>query len=395
MSGQVATGLDLCVGDGFAAFRGDRVGVIANPTSVDRSLRHVADHLRTARGVSLAALFGPEHGIRADAQDMIGVMSGLDPRTGVPVHTLYGPDFVSLSPTDEQLEGLDVLIFDVQDVGSRYYTFAATMLYAMRAAARRGLRFVVLDRPNPIGGTMIEGPTIRPGYTSFVGPHPVPIRHGMTVGELARLFRAECPIDVDLEVIACEGWDRPMLWPETGLIWIMPSPNMPTPDTAAVYAGGCLIEGTNLSEGRGTTRPFELWGAPWIEPDALAEPAAWNEGIWARSCAFRPTFHKFAGQTCLGVQPHVRDPSAFAPVFFYTAMIAAARAQRPDLFDWRRESYEFVVDPIAIDLLYGSDRERLLIESGPSPDDLLDLRSLWATDEDEFLARRAPFLLYP
>ncbi len=394
MTARISTGLDACVADRFAALRGLRVGVIANPTSVDHSMRHVADHLRAAAGVTLAALFGPEHGIRADVQDMIGIASDLDPRTGVPVHTLYGPDFASLSPSEEQLEGLDALVFDVQDVGSRYYTFAATMLYSMQAAAAQGLRFFVLDRPNPIGGEAVEGPTIRPGYSSFVGPHPVPIRHGMTVGELARMFRAECPIDLDLTVVPCGGWSRPMLWAETGLPWVLPSPNMPTPETALVYPGGCLIEGTNLSEGRGTTRPFELWGAPWLEPDALAEPAPWTAGALPRPCAFRPTFHKFAGQTCQGVQPHVDDPSAFAPVWFYTAMIAAARAQRPDLFDWRRESYEFVADPIAIDLLYGSDRERLLIDSGPTPGDLSDLRALWATDEADFRSRRAPFLLY-
>jgi len=394
MIARVSTGLDACVADRFAAFRGLRVGVICNPTSVDRTLRHVADHLRAAPGVTLAALFGPEHGVRADAQDMIGVGSGLDPRTGVPVHTLYGPDFASLCPSDDQLDGLDAMVFDVQDVGSRYYTFAATMLYAMQAASRNGLRFFVLDRPNPIGGTIVAGPTIRPGYTSFVGPHPVPIRHGMTVGELARMFVAESAIDVDLKIIPCGGWERPMLWGETGLHWVMPSPNMPTPDTALVYPGGCLIEGTNLSEGRGTTRPFELWGAPWLDPDPLAEPAPWTAGILPRPCAFRPTFHKHAGQTCLGVQPHVADPSSFDPVWFYTAMIVAARAQRPDLFDWRRESYEFVVDPIAIDLLYGSDRERLLIDSGPRPDDLVALRAIWAVEEAEFRDRRAPFFLY-
>ncbi len=391
---RVATGLDSWVADGFAVLRGLRVGAIANPTSVDRRIRHVADHLRGAPGVALAALFGPEHGIRADAQDMVGVASGLDARTGVPVHTLYGPTPASLTPDTEQLDDLDALVFDVQDVGSRYYTFAATMLYAMRAAAPLGLRFFVLDRPNPIGGLAIEGPTIRPGFESFVGAHPVPIRHGMTVGELARLFVEECALDLDLTVVPCQGWSRSMGWAETGLPWVLPSPNMPTPDTALVYPGGCLIEGTNLSEGRGTTRPFELWGAPWLDPDPLAEPGAWSRGALPRACSFRPTFHKHAGQTCSGVQPHVEDPSSFAPVAFYTAMIAAAREQHPERFAWRRESYEFVVEPVAIDLLFGSDRERRLIDTGPTPDELEDLRALWSVDEAEFRERRAPFLLY-
>jgi uncharacterized protein YbbC (DUF1343 family) len=252
----------------------------------------------------------------------------------------------------------------------------------------------VLDRPNPIGGVIVEGPTIQPGYESFVGPHPVAIRHGMTVGELARLFLAEGSFDLDLTVVPCRGWERSMTWAETGLHWVLPSPNMPTPETALVYPGGCLIEGTNLSEGRGTTRPFELWGAPWLDPESLAIPSSWSEGCLARPCAFRPTFHKHCGTTCFGVQPHVEDPATFAPVWFYTGMLARARAQRPERFAWRREPYEFVVDPIAIDLLYGSDRERRLIDTNPSDDDLADLRSLWAIEEDEFRQRRAPFLLY-
>ncbi|WP_435016628.1 exo-beta-N-acetylmuramidase NamZ family protein [Tundrisphaera sp. TA3] len=392
---RTATGLDVWAADQFRDLRGLRVGVIANPTSVDRRMRHLVDLLAAAPGVTLSALFGPEHGIRADAQDMIGVEGSTDGKTGLPVHTLYGSAVESLTPTAEQLAGLDALVFDVQDVGSRYYTFAATMLYAMRAAAPLGLRFFVLDRPNPIGGTQVEGPTIRPGYESFVGAHPMPIRHGMTVGELARLFRSDLAIDIDLTVVPCEGWSRGMLWADTGLSWVAPSPNMPTPDTALVYPGGCLIEGTNLSEGRGTTRPFEWWGAPWIDPDPLADPdAATMAGAYPRPAAFRPVFHKQAGQTCFGVQPHVHDPAAFAPVACYTAFLAGVRRQRPDLFAWRTEAYEFVSDPIAIDLLYGSDRERLLIESGPSAGDIADLRREWGLDESEFRARREPFLLY-
>ena len=393
-SPRVATGLDVLAGSGFANLRGRRVGLIANPTTVDRSVRHLADLFHDAPDVDLVALFGPEHGVRADAQDMIGVDLESDRRTGLPVHSLYGSDPASLTPTAGQLAGIDCLVFDVQDVGSRYYTFAATMLYAMKAAAGLGLEFVVLDRPNPLGGLAVEGPTIRPGFESFVGAYPVPIRHGLTVGELAGLFREELRLDLDLRVNGCRGWSRSMTWDETGLPWVLPSPNMPTPDTASVYPGGCLIEGTNLSEGRGTTRPFELWGAPWIDPVRLAgdvQASGCAGGVLLRPCAFRPTFQKHVGQVCAGVQPHPIDPTAFRPVALYTALIAAARAQDPGRFAWRTETYEFVDDPIAIDLLYGSDRERLAIEAGVAP---AEIASAWAPDEAAFRERRRPFLLY-
>ena len=394
MNNKVRTGLDRCVANRFQAFNGIRLGVIANPTSVDARLNHLVDLLAEAQGVELRALFGPEHGIRADAQDMIGVSSSLDRKTGLPVHTLYGPTVESLRPKPDQLAGLDALVFDVQDVGSRYYTFAATMLYAMETASSLGLRFFVLDRPNPVGGDLVEGPTIADGYFSFVGPHPVPNRHGMTVGELALMFAKERSIDLELTVIPCEGWRRSMLWNDTGLPWVLPSPNMPTPDTALVYPGGCLVEGTNLSEGRGTTRPFELWGAPWLDPEVLAQPGWWSEGVINRPCAFRPTFHKHAGQTCFGVQPHLVDATAFRPLAYYTAMLGLARSQDPSLFKWRTEAYEFVTSPIAIDLLYGSSRERLLLETNPTTDELHDLVTLWRGEEQAFLERRRPFLLY-
>jgi uncharacterized protein YbbC (DUF1343 family) len=388
---RVRTGLDVLVERRLDLLRGARVGAICNPTSVDSRLIPLPDLLAGAAGVELAALFGPEHGVRGDAQDMVGLATEVDARTGVPAFSLYGDDESSLRPRGEMLDGLDALVFDVQDVGSRYYTFAATMLHAMHAAAGRGLRFVVLDRPNPIGGVRVEGPTVRPGFASFVGAHPIPIRHGLTVGELALLFREELRLDLDLEVVPCRGWERSMLWAETGLPWVMPSPNMPTPDTALVYPGGCLVEGTNLSEGRGTTRPFELWGAPWIDPHALAAGLT-AAGARFRACAFRPTFHKHRGRACRGVQPHVDDPSRFYPVASYTEMIALARAQAPDLFRWRTEPYEFVRDPIAIDLLYGSAREREALESGVGPRPIVES---WVATEEEFAARRRPFLLYP
>jgi uncharacterized protein YbbC (DUF1343 family) len=394
MTPKVQTGLDILVAEDFSTLRGRRAGVIANPASVDARMRHLADLLDAAAAVELAALFGPEHGRHADAQDMIGVASEVDRRTGVPVYSLYGSDPSSLAPSREQLEGLDVLVFDLQDVGSRYYTFSATMLHAMRAAAMHGLAFVVLDRPNPLGGLAIEGPTIQPGFSSFVGIHPLPIRHGLTMGELALLYRDDLKLDLDLSVIACRGWTRSMLWAETGLSWVLPSPNMPTPDTALVYPGGCLIEGTNLSEGRGTTRPFELWGAPWLDPNRLVAELAdapCLAGARLRPCAFRPTFHKHAGHPCFGVQPHVIDPNAFRPLAAYTALLASARRHDPDRFAWRTEPYEFIADPIAIDLLYGSSRERLAIEDGVPAE---EIAADWREHEEDFRERRRGYLLY-
>jgi uncharacterized protein YbbC (DUF1343 family) len=352
-------------------------------------MQHLADLLKATDGVDLLALFGPEHGIRGDAQDMIGVDSSVDESTDVPVHSLYGDSVESLRPRPDWLDGLDSLVFDVQDVGSRYYTFAATMLYAMEACSGRGITFVVLDRPNPIGGVAIEGPSIESGYESFVGAHPMPIRHGMTVGELSRMYVEERRLDLDLQVAACEGWQRRMHWPETGLPWIPPSPNMPTYDTTLVYPGGCLIEGTNLSEGRGTTRPFEFWGAPWLAaktfPQGMPPP-----GVLFRHCAFRPTFHKFGGRTCHGVFPHVVEADGFAPVRLYTSFLFWAIREAPGEFAWRREPYEFVESPIAIDLLFGSARGREAIEAG----DLVGLSDEWHAEESRFAVRRAPYLLY-
>jgi uncharacterized protein YbbC (DUF1343 family) len=387
----VASGCDVLVHEQFARLRGQRIGLIANQSAVDHQMRHLADLLNAANKVRLTSIFAPEHGLRGDAQDMICIAGEVDRRTGAPVHSLYGSTAESLTPTSNQLDGLDVLVFDVQDVGSRYYTFAATMLYAMKSAARAGLRFLVLDRPNPIGGVLIEGPAIAPEYHSFVGAYNVPIRHGMTVGELAHLYLSELRLNLDLEVVACRGWEREMLWPETGGSWAMPSPNMPTPDTALVYPGGCLIEGTNLSEGRGTTRPFELWGAPWLDSDAIFQDITPIEGAWLRPCAFRPMFHKHAGTVCFGLQPHVTDPARFRPVTLYLKLLASARAQDPERFRWRTEPYEFVRDPIAIDLLFGSSAERLALESGIAP---AAIAESWSAVEEEFRQRRAPHLLY-
>jgi uncharacterized protein YbbC (DUF1343 family) len=389
----VVPGLEVLAGRRFRPLAGRRVGLVANPTAVTRDLVHAADLLHSAPGVRLAALFGPEHGVRGDAQYMAAVGGERDRRTGLPAHSLYGETVESLRPARAQLEGLDVLVFDVQDVGARYYTYQATMMLCMEAAAEAGLSFVVLDRPNPIGGLLVEGPRLRPGFESFCGLHDLAPRHGMTVGELALLFREERRMDLDLEVVPCRGWRRGATFRETGLPWVFPSPNMPTPETALVYPGMCLLEGTNLSEGRGTTRPFELFGAPWLDGHRLAEDLAAERlpGVLFRPVSFVPTWDKHAGERCHGVELHVTSPARFRPFRTALAAVARARAQDPARFAWRTDPYEFVADVLAFDLLCGSSREREAIEAGVP---LAELARAFAGEERGFAARRAPYLRY-
>ena len=395
---RVLTGADRLVAERFARLSGARVGLVCNQTAVEsEGLVHLADLLASANDVDLVALFGPEHGVRGEAQDMVGVDAAVDSRTGLPVHSLYGHTFESLTPRPEQLEGLDVLVFDVQDVGSRYYTFQATMALCMRAARDAGVRIMVLDRPNPLGGEAVEGGTVRPGYESFVGLLPIPVRHGMTVGELARFYQGALGFDCDLDVVELDGWQRRMLWPDTGLDFVPPSPNMPTFDTALVYPGGCLVEGTELSEGRGTTRPFEQCGAPFVDPDRLvarlADLAARHPvgDVVLRPTRFLPTFHKHAGQTCGGVFVHVRDARTFRPHRFGIHLLAAVRALWPDAFRWRTRAYEFVTKHPAIDLLAGGPHLRETLDAGDEIARVLEVEDEGAA---RFLEARRPYLIY-
>lgn len=353
-----------------AELRASRVGLLAHPASVDRRLVH-ARRVLDALGVNVAVVFGPEHGYGGEAQDMIGVADARD-AFGTPVRSLYGERFEDLSPRPEDLAGIDVLLVDLQDVGSRYYTFVWTAVLAMRACLRAGVRVLVLDRPNPIGGDpqSLEGRRQTREYCSFVGLEPIPVRHGLTLGEIVA-WRAtvEGAASEAVRVVAVTGldrahhateWDRPM---------IMPSPNMPSYETALVYPGGCLLEGTNLSEGRGTTRPFEIVGAPWVDGPRLAEElqALSLPGFRARPLTFQPTFHKHARLTCGGVQVHVTEPARFRPFATYLALIALARAQDPDRFAFRTEKYEFIEDVPAFDLLTGSAEARERIARGERP----------------------------
>jgi uncharacterized protein YbbC (DUF1343 family) len=387
--GRVRTGLEQLLARPHDV-RGLRLGLIANPTAVTPDLVHAAVHLKALRGARLVALFGPEHGLWANAQDLVEVGDARDPLTGLPVFSLYGARRV---PTGEQLEGLDALVFDVQDVGSRYYTFIYTLLHALEACAAHGKRLLVLDRPNPLGGVVVEGNLLDPDYLSFVGNHPLPVRHGLTVGELALLFRAERGLDVDLRVVRLRGWRRAMSFEETGLPWVLPSPNMPTVDTAFVYPGGCLIEGTNLSEGRGTTRPFELVGAPWLDPWKLAAAMERERlpGVSFRPVYFTPTFQKHAGRPCGGVQVHVTDRRRFRAFLCYLLLVDHARRQRPAAFAWREPPYEYETLKLPIDILCGTDAVRRTLEAGRSP---RTLAARWRSDEAHFLRRRRAFLLY-
>ena len=384
-------GIDVLLDRDRRLVAGRRVGLVSNPASIDGTLRHSADRLTDDPDVELAALFGPQHGFRSDVQDnMIETPHARDTRRRVPVYSLYSE---TREPTADMLRGLDALVIDLQDVGTRVYTYIYTMANCMRAAARQGVRVVVCDRPNPVGGTAVEGPTLRPDCTSFVGQFPIPLRHGLTIGELARMFNDEFGINAALDVVPLEGWHRSMYFDETGLPWVMPSPNLPTLDSAVVYPGAVLFEGTMLSEGRGTTRPFELVGAPWIDGDRLAHAmnARGLPGVHFRPVFFEPTFHKHARQTCGGCQIHVLDRERFEPVRAAVELIAEFRAQNPAAFAWREPPYEYEHDKAPIDILYGSDRLRLAVDAGRGASELV---SEWRPDTDAFGRLREKYLLY-
>ena len=370
---------------------GRRVGVVSNPASVDGAFRHVVDRIAAQPGVTLAALFGPQHGFHADAQDnMVETAHARHPRLGAPIHSLYSD---TREPTAAMLDGLDLLVIDLQDVGTRVYTYVYTMANCLRAARRRGLPVVVCDRPNPIGGEAVEGPVLDPAFASFVGQFPIPLRHGMTIGELARLFNDRFGIGAELEVVPLEGWSRAAYHDEAGAPWVIPSPNLPTLDSAIVYPGAVLLEGTLLSEGRGTTRPFELFGAPGIDPEGLAGRlnALALPGALFRPATFEPTFQKHAGRPCGGCQIHVTDRRAFRPVLTGAAVIAACREALGDRFGWREPPYEYERDKMPIDVLSGSPALRRQVDAGrPAAEVAAD----WDRGLAAFEALRRDVLLY-
>ncbi|GAB3799107.1 DUF1343 domain-containing protein [Virgibacillus kimchii] len=377
---ELKLGVEVLLDEQMELLEGKRVGLITNPTGVDQELNHIVDVLHNDPEVELTALYGPEHGVRGDAQAGDYVEFYIDEITGLPVYSLYGQ---TRKPTPEMLEDVDVLLFDIQDVGARFYTYIYTMAYAMEAAQENDLEFVVLDRPNPISGYDVEGPVLDPEYASFVGNYPIPLRHAMTVGELALLFNEEFEIHADITVVEMTGWERGMYYDDTDLEFVMPSPNMPTLDTALVYPGAAFIEGTNLSEGRGTTKPFELLGAPFVNSTEFA--AAMNDldlpGVTFRAASFTPMFSKHSGDLSHGVQIHVTDKETFKPV--ETGLHTVKM-----LHDMYTDEVELTA---FFDNLLGNGWIREAIENGESVDSMV---AEWQEELREFKDLRQDYLLY-
>ena len=373
----VATGLDLLPEDpAVRPLRGRRVAALVHHASVDRKLHHAAHLLKERVGAEVVALFGPEHGVWSTHQDMEAVPGGGDPWLGLPVHSLYGDTVDSLAPEPGALEGIDAVFADLADVGARYYTYVASVAALARACARRGIPLVVADRPNPIGGTKVEGAPVRRGFRSFVSAMPIPHRHGRTLGELVSTAAGHEQLDLDLHVVGPAGWTREHMAPETGVPWVPPSPNMPTFETALVYPGMCLLEATTLSEGRGTTTPFLLFGAPGVDPFALTRELESRglAGVAFRPHVFRPMFQKHAGKLCGGAQVVVTAPRELDSLALGAHVLHAVRTLHPDVFGWRKEAYEFVTDTPAVDLLCGDASLRKVIDEAG---DLSDLLASW------------------
>ena len=370
---------------------GRRVGIVCNPASVDGELRHIVDRLAQHPRAHLAAIFGPQHGFRSDVQEnMIETGHSRDDARRVPIYSLYSE---TREPTADMLRDLDAIVIDLQDVGTRIYTYIYTMANCLIAAHAHGVKAIVCDRPNPIGGVLVEGPLLRHGFESFVGQYPIPMRHGMTIGEIARLCNDHFGIGADLDVVAMAGWRRDMYSDATGLPWVLPSPNIPTVDSAVVYPGTVLFEGTNVSEGRGTTRPFEIVGAPWVESESFA--AAMNgldlPGVRFRPVMFEPTFHKHAGISCGGCQIHVLDRTRFRAVETGVALLCAFRAADPERFRWRDPPYEYEREKLPFDILAGSSELREQIERATPWGTIA--RS-WEVDVQEFTRVRERYLMY-
>jgi uncharacterized protein YbbC (DUF1343 family) len=386
----VETGCDIILGESCRSLAGKRVGLLVNPASVTRSLQSTIDVLLSC-GIRPVGIFGPQHGFRGDTQaNMVEWKGFTHPALGIPVHSLYGE---RRTPGRSELAGLDCVVIDLPDVGARPYTYLWTSLLMMRACAGAGIELIVLDRPNPLGGTAVEGAILEKRFESFVGLHPLPMRHGLTIGEALAMINGREGAACALRVVKMRGWRRSMLFDKTGQPWVLPSPNMPTLDTALVYPGTVMLEGTNVSEGRGTTKPFEIVGAPWIDGEAFAAELSSLSlaGAAFRALSFSPAWDKYTGETCGGVQVHVTDRARFQPARCGAAIIAAAARLYPAHFRWSLPPYEYEYTIPPIDILSGSASLRETIEAGRSLDSLFET---WCIDEERFMNERRPFLLY-
>jgi len=389
---MVVTGLEKVIGDPAILAGAGRLGLLYNQASVDSRFRPAPDLLAEAFPGRLVGLFGPQHGVWGTEQDnMIETDQATHPTLGLPIHSLYSG---TRKPTSGMLDGVDTILVEIQDTGTRVYTFATTVLHMMEAAAETGRELIVLDRPNPINGKDVEGNILDPEYASFVGPYPIPMRHGLTLGELMMLYNEVYSVGCALKVVEMDGWDRHVYFEETGLPWVLPSPNMPLVETAVVYPGQVILEGTNLSEGRGVTRPFEIFGAPYLEPprvlDALEQET--SAGAVLREIRFRPTFGKWSGELCRGFQIHVIDRELFRPFRLSLALLQVVRMLYPSEFQWSDPPYEYVYDKLPVDVILGDPRVRINLEAGRS---VFEMEEDWRQDLQEFLKLRSRFLLYP
>ncbi|MEE3952126.1 exo-beta-N-acetylmuramidase NamZ domain-containing protein [Peribacillus frigoritolerans] len=379
---KVSPGIEVLLKEEKNVLSGKKVGLITNPTGIDSKLTSIVDLLHDDPDINLTALFGPEHGVRGDAQAGASVEYYIDEKTGLPVYSLYGK---TKKPTPEMLKDVEVLVFDIQDVGTRYYTYIYTMAYAMEAAKENDIPFIVLDRPNPQGGESVDGPVLEPEFSSFVGLYPIPLKHGMTVGELATLFNKEFKIGADLKVIKMKGWKRDMDYDDTGLPFVLPSPNMPTVSTTFVYPATGLIEGTNVSEGRGTTKPFELIGAPYINSDELAGKlnALRLPGVKFRAASFTPTFSKHAGKLSHGVEIYITDREEFKAVPTGLHIIKTIQDLYPGDFEFLAANN--------FNLLIGNGWIMSRIKAGSTVNEIL---KEYQVKQDAFKKVRKNYLLY-
>lgn len=388
---SVRTGLENLIDSPPEELNGLRLGLLCNPASTDRRFRHARHLINERFPDQLKALYSPQHGFYAEKQDnMIESAHLTDPDLGIPVFSLYGETRI---PTRVMFEPIDLLLVDIQDAGTRVYTFIYTLSYCMEAARKYGVKVMVLDRPNPVGGVSVEGNLLKPEWASFVGRYPIPMRHGLTVGEIARLFNDHFGIGCDLSVIPMTGWKREMMFRDTGLPWIAPSPNLPTPESALVYPGQVIWEGTNVSEGRGSTQPFEFFGAPFIEQERILEEIGGPNlpGAVLRPAAFEPTSNKWSGELCRGFQIHVTDPARFHPCRTALKLLRAILKHHPDDFEWKQPPYEYEHERMPIDLILGDRSLRLRLEKLESVE---NMEEEWKDEISRFKAVSGQSHLY-